>query len=66
MEHTIIVKRDGTEYTAICYEMPSLQASDSQIEDAVLQLVDLIEEELAYGEIPEPLEFSEALQTVGL
>lgn len=67
MEYTIIVKSDGDEYVAICYEMPNLQVVVSNISDAVLELVDQIEDQIAFGEeLPEPLEFEEALASVGL
>ena len=67
MDYTIILKGEDGDYTAICYEMPSLSVVDTDPADAVLELVDLIETEIAFGEaLPEPLEFSEALAAVGL
>ncbi len=67
MDYTIVVKGEGGDYTAVCYEIPSLQVVDTQIEDAVLQLVDLIERGSINGEpFPEPLEFTEAFEAIGL
>ena len=64
-EYTFIVKSDGVMYVAMCYEFPQIRFESTEAAEAL----ELAMEEVEFcpeDELPTPLEFQEALTTIGL